>query len=152
MRLHVAYLAGLFDGEGWVSIKRNTTYYRRATFTPTAEMTVREGWLLERVQAQFGGTVREQRSRSDEHSTYFKWHLSGTRQLIPFLEAVIPFLLLKQAQATLALDLAVRQNGGSNRPISDDEWQWRERAYLRMRELNRKGRDKAVRQLPGVML
>lgn len=95
----VAWTAGFFDGEGCVMIQGLSSGSLRLGVALGQK--VREP--LDAVAARWGGTVRVSReSRSNRHATMYDWRLHG-RHAVVFLEEVRPFLLVKAAQADVAI-------------------------------------------------
>jgi hypothetical protein len=89
------------------------------------------------LQKTFGGSIRwEQRKRSHWRDRY-EWR-STSWDAIRFLEAVLPFLLIKRQQAVLALDFqrSIRHEGNRWAHMSDSEWQRRNSIYEAMKKLN----------------
>lgn len=105
MIISAQYLAGLFDGEGCVSIlkhnKKGTVYYvldvrMHLCFRPT----------LEAIAETFGGRVTNpQTLRSVNHKMKFDWVVDG-KAAIPVLEAIAPYALEKKDQIEMALEYA----------------------------------------------
>ena len=97
--IELAYIGGYFDGEGCIThgggkgrqrleIHINNTYPR----------------TLERIQEIFGGTLKERWDGNPNHRGYFSFRLNGDNAS-NFLEAMLPYLREKRAQAYLGLEL-----------------------------------------------
>jgi hypothetical protein len=100
----LAYVAGLFDGEGCVTVSRHQT---TTAFTHQAQITITntDREILEWVQGLFGlGSIQVKPSYSDRHSAGYTW-VASSRQARDFLLAVSPYLRVKRQQANLALAL-----------------------------------------------
>ena len=113
-----AYLAGLIDGEGCITSRRNSkgSYYTRMTISQ------KRVELLWWVHERFGGAV------SVKGRT---WH-AGSRHSAWVLEGVLPYLVLKRDQAEVALALCERGTKGHRLPRVEQE-----RLALRLKELKR---------------
>lgn len=140
--LHPAYAAGLFDGEGWFSIRKmsgaKTGCTREFQFNVTISMTMRESLLVEMFQKKYGGTVRLQKSYSGKHSPYYKWH--GSRGVTEnFLNDTQEFLIAKKKQAEVCREFIDMKKDSGFRAISDEKYQKYVSIYEYMRELNQKG-------------
>ena len=98
----IAYAAGLFDGEGCVSIYKignrrlNCALYLRAQIVMTDPRPLQ--WMKQR----FGGSLT-QRKRQKHYKVSFDWRLFSENAL-QFLELVRPFLIVKKDQAELAIE------------------------------------------------
>ncbi|MBA3875607.1 MAG: hypothetical protein C0498_01500 [Anaerolinea sp.] len=136
-----AYLAGLIDGEG--SIMANQKHERRPGHSPATWSELRvdisntDRGLIDWVNERWPGKVRVQ-VRPGVKDT---WHYYlNTQQVVPLLEAALPYLVSKRERAELALELArgTRNPGRAGYPPEVRE----RRRWIgeRIRELNRKGR------------
>ena len=68
----------------------------------------------------------------------FDWFIRNRKQLIPVLEQLIPYLKVKKNRAIHLLNYCKNvfiKNRGNNR-IPEEELNYREDAYLRMRKFN----------------
>lgn len=91
----LAYFAGFIDGEG------SFGYYT----TPRLAITNTYLPVLKELQAAFGGTWAMRGNRSPEvHRTCYAWTVSGGTAL-KAIEALLPYLREKQAQAQILLDI-----------------------------------------------
>jgi len=109
----LAYLAGLLDADGWLSILKNRT--RKATFSPSYYPSVgiantkREmiDWLVE----HFGGHVRERQPNewTIGTKTRYEWRLR-TSEIRALLPVVLPHLVIKQPLAILIMELLSTTN------------------------------------------
>lgn len=96
----VAYIAGLFDGEGCVSAKKTQTNHgSRQTVSIQVDMTTPEP--LYRCQRIFGGKVVPSQQRYG-WSTLYYWRL-GSKKAEFFLRVIEPYLIIKREQANLAI-------------------------------------------------
>lgn len=105
----IAYMAGIIDGEGTLSItgrealsKRGTPYWNydlEVTVTNTSVKLMK--WLV----AKFGGeTMPRGKPLKKTHKQCYRWRLRDNAARIVFLRAVQPFLVIKRRQAELLLD------------------------------------------------
>ena len=94
----IAYIAGLFDGEGCVRIKQanqgGNSYYVIAHITNTNKK------MLEKVEIYFGGNTRKQ--EEGRNKPVYNWSLSSS-EAVDFLKTLCPFLIEKKEQAELAI-------------------------------------------------
>lgn len=99
-----AYAAGLFDGEGFVTIAFMSTKARTRGTTYTMRVGVAQNdvvpllWLRDR----WGGSVRLLKRKTAAHNDAHKWDCCS-RMAAAFLRDVRPFLLVKAERADIAL-------------------------------------------------
>ncbi len=132
--LQLAYLAGLVDGEGSISIKHNkvTNVY---SATIAVGMTQLEGLKL--LVEVFGGKIREDLT-SNRKSTMYRWQLTSKADVTRVLEALLPFLRVKKDLAVKVLTFyreGVFQKGGRG-TTSIAEQERRKDLYCKVKELN----------------
>lgn len=94
-----AYLAGIVDGEGTVTLSKN-----RSNQTPSPEVAIANNSLelLEWVRSRFGGTIVSKKKRLKHHRDSYAWALRYDKAL-GFLKKIRPYLIVKKAQADLIL-------------------------------------------------
>jgi hypothetical protein len=137
-----AYVAGLVDGEGCVSIShdKRTDYY-----SPRVDigMTLRAKPILEQIHAQHGGTLRKTRDATEKWEEAWAW-LVVSRRAATFLERIQPILSLKQEQARLCLCLqrmvdALPRQANGNAHWNSDARSKAHSLQIQIQNLNRKG-------------
>jgi hypothetical protein len=76
-RLLIAYLAGIFDGEGSISIRFRTDKGRRPTVRPW--VSIKMAWLptLDKFLGRFGGAIRRAHKKCETNKALFEWMLHG---------------------------------------------------------------------------
>lgn len=106
-----AYMAGLFDGEGWVGVtttrrEQNEYMTLRASFTNTHQSTVL--WVGE----NFGGRVIA--LGTPEGGTRAAWRIDwASADAVEFLRSVRPWLRIKADQVDAALQWPLGAKGRS---------------------------------------
>lgn len=133
----IAYLAGIIDGEGCVSVainkKNGRNYYRL-----TLDITNTNDNLMQWIQGIFGGIVRTSYARSENRTNLHSWTASGNQAQV-LIKLVLPYLKVKLEQAKLALEMNISPYGGACRwSYSGDEEEHRDAIYLDMKALNSK--------------
>jgi intein-encoded DNA endonuclease-like protein len=94
----VAYIAGFFDGEGCISYLDGTRL--------DISITQKDRAPLEFIQNYFGmGHIYTQRQ-------YWQYRIMRRKDQVAFLEAISPYLIVKQAKAEEALRGHSRAGGG----------------------------------------
>ncbi len=91
----LAYLAGLFDGEGCI-----TKYASNNNWVVQVGMTDRD--VIEYL-ASLGGSMRVER-KDPPRKTLYRWRLLAQAETQCFLTAVLPYLRVKQLAAQQCLD------------------------------------------------
>ena len=93
------YVAGFFDGEGYIAITKN--YQLRIGVSNTNRD------ILEWLKIHFGGTIQKRPWRHCEAKTHkpaYLWRL-GAHQSINLLKQIYPYLKLKRLQTEIAFEL-----------------------------------------------
>lgn len=149
--VHWAYLAGLIDGEGSfviqkTSVEKIAKSCRAKTPKYLAYFCI--GMVdkspLELIQETINaGKVYEE--RVPDRRSIWRIRFAGRLKLIPFVENLLPYLIVKKKQAELILDFCKnwetpgQKERGYRACVSHQELQRREEAYLKMRKLNAVG-------------
>lgn len=138
------YFAGLFDGEGWFSIKRvkpngNIKITKREyRFQAYAELVIREEFIIDLLCKRYGGTKRKQIPKNPKHSISYRWLISGTR-LTKFAAMIATLGLCKHHQAVLILRLRAIKESNGNKSLTDDLYNQNCKLHEELSLLNRKG-------------
>ena len=100
LNMNIQYLAGLFDGEGTITLSKRTSTdkYR----TPTLSMTSTTKALVDAMYEQFGGWVINKKTYKDHHKQAWTWYTNGN-SAIAACEALSEHLLEPQKQARMRL-------------------------------------------------
>jgi hypothetical protein len=120
----IAYIAGFFDGEGCVRIKKanqgGNSYYLIAHITNTNPI------ILKKVQDLFGGNTRVQ--EKGKNKPIYNWCITSS-EANDFLKVLSPFLLEKKSQAELGINF--HENKEKMSPKD------KEKDYKRMMEIKK---------------
>ena len=105
----IEYIAGLFDGEGYVGVAswhNGGSYLLRCTI---ANMDLN---VLQKIEKQFGGKLRIMGFPKGNRRVCFKitWNSKECRE---FLEKIYPYLIIKKSQVRLALSFPLNDKRGS---------------------------------------
>lgn len=148
MKLSNAYTAGLFDGEGWFSISRSRgslyRHRREFFFQCQAGLVMREEMIVQALAETFGGTVRQQKRYSKNHSYVYRWRITG-KNVLEFAETLQSLLIAKRAQAEMVIAFQKEKTLNGNQPLPDSRYDFYCYCYNHMSELNRKGVNKSVK-------
>ncbi|MDD5510897.1 MAG: hypothetical protein PHI12_08805 [Dehalococcoidales bacterium] len=143
-KLDLAYIGGLFDGEGNIQIvKRSPLSNRRDTYHLVVRVCLVEDYIPKWLAFAFGGSVnkRLREQVNPHHRDVYTWYCS--QQIAAnFLRAVLPYLKLKKAQAEIALKFQERKRCGRPRkvngtftPKTEGELAVEEAEYILMKQL-----------------
>lgn len=123
--LHIAYLAGIIDGEGSISMSRQYRYgkdklpYWRITLSVSSCDSKLINWLHE----HFGGSIIANMYRGANRRLQHRWSVGGD-DLRSFIKSIIPFLIIKKERAQWASEVLDIQNLRKQKaysPYSDEE-------------------------------
>ena len=89
MKEYLVYTAGLFDGEGTITMlkSKQSDKFRH----PVVSITSTSRELIEFLKTSFGGTVVNQKTYQKHHKQSWSWKLSYDRA-IEFIEQIRPFM------------------------------------------------------------
>ena len=105
--MEIAYVAGLFDGEGVARIDRwvkpNSAHIR---YQVRVAIGMTHKPVIQLLSKQFGGKtyVNDHSKRNPNHRAQFCWG-AASLEACKFLNAVLPFLIVKRDEAILCLEL-----------------------------------------------
>ena len=94
----IAYMAGFFDGEGCISLTKLRKQKRILLFVRLAQC---NEWIIRWFQHCFGGKVYC-RSANGNQKEVWVWQVAQ-KSTLPFLRTIEPYLILKRAEAQLAI-------------------------------------------------
>jgi hypothetical protein len=92
--MELAYIAGFFDGEGCVGIRKPS---KTATHSAYATIGQNRPEVLRQIQVQFGGNLRYA-----PQNHVWNYQLSA-RKAIAFLKAIEPYTIVKKQEILLVL-------------------------------------------------
>lgn len=101
----LGYIAGILDGEGGISLKRNISGGRRCFTTLIQVTSTNEDMLCFLKRKLGGGIYKHSWKYSIEHNLKksWVWHLRQYREVEKLLKHVLPLLIIKKKQALLVL-------------------------------------------------
>jgi hypothetical protein len=112
----LAYFAGLFDGEGCVNVTevKPKPGRRSPTFQTLARVSMTDQRSLHLPLDSFGGTIRLTSKVGARPIWVWRVYHKTAK---PFLEAILPYLVVKRLQAELLIELenGVPGRGGQKR-------------------------------------
>jgi len=140
------YVAGLFDGEGWVTITRHKPYtqygQKSIVYTSRVSIEMTDTQLLEDLHNQFGGSLsKRKKARATNRKITHIWYLHG-KNARDFLIMILPFLRTKKEQAKIFIEYINHtseyrnENPCRSKVISQDSLGFREDCVQRIRKIN----------------
>lgn len=130
-RVDLAYIAGIFDGEGCIQIAKRTEgkkhHYLRASLSLANE------YIPNLFKFHFGGAIYKRDLRSRGWQIQWSWSVHS-RQAGEFLEVILPYLKLKRNEAELALEF-LKTIHPMGKKLSDEEYAIREAQRILMSEM-----------------
>lgn len=107
----LAYMAGFFDGEGWIYIVKTKPYKLRRMISNRYYLYVGIGntnqEIIEWIKDRVGGNIL---SEVGKNGLMYRWHLASIKAK-DFLEKILPYLKIKKPQAILAIDFQNKCGG-----------------------------------------
>ena len=108
--LEIAYIAGLFDGEGCITIHKGSRIYpnqfgygKNVRYTLNCIISNTDKTVLEKFKEKTGlGIVYTRKDTAKGRRQSYQWILASN-QAEQFLIALLPYLQIKKAQAIVAL-------------------------------------------------
>lgn len=144
-----AYLAGLFDGEGCVSLVRvkDERAYREFwsnfesdTYTPVLKVVLASTTrsIVYYLKELFGGSISCRSSNGTNRKPLYSWCIVSSAA-IDFLNSILPYLRIKKEQALIGIAWqdTVKDRGPCSYSIEEKER--RELLYRQLKELNHRG-------------
>ncbi len=141
----LAYVAGLFDGEGHIRIQRQHFRDRRSpSHCVRVSVSNTDRSVIEFLHDTFGGYIvvvnNEARCRKAHWRTCWSWELTSTGAA-NFLSMIQPYVRIKQRQVQLALEFQDQKNAdgcrGTGRGLTAAIVQRRDQTKQQMSALNR---------------
>ena len=138
----LAYLGGIIDGEGTIGIhrRRERRWRKKDDYRLIVRVTNTELTMLERCKETCGeGRIELHREKTNNWQRVYRLVLTmnDSRKI---LEEVLPFLIIKKAQAILGLEFYAKCVEGKQR-IGAPFWlqEKRKEYYQQMAVLNKRG-------------
>jgi hypothetical protein len=133
--LDQAYIAGLFDAEGYVRL-REVQQKHQVSYLPQFNVHITYPIVLEWLQNMFGGTIRTNKKEPDRKQDYV-WELH-IREMPGFFSAVSPYLRLKKPEVELMQEyFTTIVAGRPGHKRSDAEQKMQEQIYHDLTQLGR---------------
>ena len=133
-----AYLAGLIDGEGCVSIRKWKDKGKYFGYTLCLDIANSNPKLVKWIVENFGGKIYSYKFKNPNHKIRHDWRIYHQRAA-DILLTVLPYLVIKKTQALLAIEFRDTFYKGKTAESRADMVTLRERIIAQMHILNNKG-------------
>lgn len=140
--IKLAYIAGVLDGDGSFSLIKNpSSGHISPLYYPMIQLANAHKPLVDMFKDEFGGFRSERLSYFGKDKSVrrpsHQWKMEKSTSCLPFLEEIIPYLVVKKERATYLrdyiLDNPFKRGGGR---LDDNILRNRESAYIKMKSLN----------------
>lgn len=139
----LAYIGGLFDGEGWISvikakrINENKGYIFN-NYSLRCGLGIRQEWIPRWLEFNFGGNVSVQHPQPLRADSW-RWTIAAN-QALEFLKVITPFLKLKRTQAEIAMKFQTERPAHMGPyPVNPVVQEALDIVYKKMKLLNKRG-------------
>lgn len=136
-----AYIAGLVDGEGCITISINRKYSEnRFSIQPSVTITNCDKPLLNSVVEELGyGSIKDKTKHKGWKDSYSL--VIPVNKICTFINLIRPYLRLKLGQAEKILEYFNYHTPIGSKNIPEDVWQNRLRVAHEIQYMNRRGND-----------
>ncbi len=134
--LELSYMGGLFDGEGYISIRYQLAHNKYDTFSLMVGVNMVDKEPVELFHNMFGGSLHLRNGGNENQRPCWRWRIEsrGAYECVKILK---PYLRLKREKACLAISFQENKKTYNYRPLAEKcaEMEY----YNKMRLLNRRG-------------
>ena len=144
-RITRRYLAGIIDGEGYISIRPDFCH-SRSHYKPVIKMALvdKTAYILFEIKDLLGGHIYKRTSTHQNHNDSYCWEVQTFDAVEKVLDYVRPYLILKKKQADIVNELIKTKSdtisaNGTFTKINPQVLAKRQRLYNLVKELNKRG-------------
>jgi hypothetical protein len=139
----LAYAAGVMDGDGSFSIFKRKPGKKgySSLYFPMIQLANKNKALVDFLIKEFKGRLFTRKEYTKDGCTRLpshQWFLEKSTMCLPFLEKVIPYLVIKKERAEFLKEFILRNPKQGRVFLSQEILQERELAYMKMRSFNEK--------------
>src|SRR5438128_610319 len=139
MNERLAYLAGIFDGEGCVGLWNQRPKGKAASVTLQLRINMITPFAVQLLYETFGGALFANKPRAGKRRQTFTW-VVYSRKAEACLRALLPYLREKLEQTEIALafvELRSRRSVGNGRGLTAEEVVERNAVVQKLKDLKR---------------
>lgn len=137
MKSYAAYLAGIIDGEGTITITRHRQYQRPhwvcKTFLWVSNTNPR---LIRTLKKRHDGAIGCTTRAEKNHKDALYWRVMAHERIYSILDSCLPYLIIKRRQAEIMLKFIESRRARYRLQYSKRELQMQ----ARIRKMNERGR------------
>lgn len=138
----LAYMAGIIDGEGTLSIRKRRNGKKTIYLHPQIQVSNTDKTLIDWIGVQFDGHVGIHRPASYDHNGYktlHRWTLSSIDEIKELLEAIGPYLIIKKIHSEILLELCTTKSFKKFVKLDSDARELRASLRDKILSLNQRG-------------
>ena len=136
--VEAAYLAGLFDGEGCVTMARHLHRGGRSgplTYRMFVELVNTDESVVVLFHQYFGGHIYRREPKKVTHRVIWRWQATSYAARRA-MEVLLPYLRIKRARAEIMIEYAKTARGWGGKALSQEVWDYRAVLVEKAKELN----------------
>ncbi|MGH7744866.1 MAG: hypothetical protein ACREQ5_08665 [Candidatus Dormibacteria bacterium] len=132
-----AYLAGLMDGDGCITIQKNPIRNGNGYFVYAGQLSIVNTFasVVLEIENVLGGRSSLRTEETENRMASYQWQQRKKPSIESTLLKVMPYLVIKKEQAKLLLEF-VRRPRIEKKDINPDRHDFREDFYQKMQSLN----------------
>ncbi len=153
----LAWVAGMMDGEGsfmiayrpaqtetniragWGTNKDKKYLRKTPSHVPIVQVCNTNLEAIRLFKSWFGGSIRTYKN-VEGHKQVYGWKLNSGSNILPFLESVKPYLVIKKKQCEILIELIKTLNNYGNSLVPTQETiVKRTKLHMEIRQLNHRG-------------
>lgn len=101
MKILDSYLAGLFDGEGYISVRPKKS--DKTNIQGHIGITMTNQDIIQKIYQNYGGNFRVEKPRKEGYLYQYVWDIYG-KKAENIIQKIIPFLIVKREPALLFIE------------------------------------------------
>lgn len=134
----LAYLAGIFDGEGCTSLYQNRRKLDTKYVVSFVKCQMCEPQGVQLLLKEFGGSISYVRHTNKKARNAYHWQLYGRKQVRHCLKTLLPYLVIKKQIAFKVIQWCDLMDGyAGSRRLPEDVLKRREELYHDVKKLIR---------------
>lgn len=134
LETEIAYLAGFFDGEGFIIICKDKTRLGNPSYRLRIGASQVIKSPIDLLKDKFGGLVRLQEKPNAKHRSIYTWE-QHSQKAVDTLKILLPYLLTKKDQANFAIDWASINNTFQHKRKTEEDINWLEEQKLLLKTM-----------------
>ena len=141
----LAYLAGVIDSDGSISVRKYARSGRQAVYYPRVKIKQVDSEAVDLAKKHFGGCLYHSKSQAANGKDLVAWEVTN-RKAEAFLIAILPYLRIKKDRAVNAIQCAkvTRESIAHKKwkqPRPEAYTEEMEKCYVMSRQLNAVGKE-----------